>query len=157
MPPRSSATCTAALFLAFTLASCSTGPSAGCELTVSGPVHLTAACPPVVFEASGGESNYSMAIAGPPAVAMHIGAAIAPTTYGWGQDDGDSESLSVSDSGAVWVSPSIEGFHLQFTDVKRSAVVGDATFFTTHGSLTATLIPDTTTTAKDTVMLRMTF
>ena len=145
------------LLLALAGGSCSTDPSTGCEVTVSGAVHLSAACPPVVFEASGAESNYSMTIAGPPTVALHIAAAIAPTTYGWGQDDGDSESLSVSDSGAVWVSPSIEGFHLQFTDVKRSAVVGDATFLTTHGSLTATLIPDTTTTAKDTVMLRMTF
>ena len=146
---------------------CSTGPSTACRLTLAGAVDESVDCAGVVFTSTNGqfESTYADTVRGSAPVELLLEYPSAPDTIGpFGADDGENALVSVHDSTASWtvgigLGPSAPGgsFTLKISNVTQTGRSGDSTRFTVHGTLDATLKPDSGTTAADSVILRMSF
>ncbi|MGH7591387.1 MAG: hypothetical protein ACREL2_08090, partial [Gemmatimonadales bacterium] len=125
------------------LVACSTGPSAGCTLTTTGPVHLSTSCDGVTFVSVNGVATFADTLRGTVTVGFDIAAAVAPTTaYPYGPDDGDNWEVTVADSDGRWITSTdyphvAEQFDLRFSSVQLTRTSGDTSAFVTHGTLDA--------------------
>lgn len=145
------------------------GGSGTCNMQVTGSVSGTADCTPAatVYAPTSDVGAFTFAVAGSatqPAVQVRVTWSGAPTARSYtSADSGAAGNLSVTSSGgrawsAVAGDSSAQGSYvLRFSSVAGGVPTGNLASYVTHGSLNATLTPDSGSAASGNVILTAVF